>query len=150
MIFSFIENKEISFYKNIYKKFYCKKPILTFDNISVKFYVDDFEHAFFESANRKTKDKSKFSHKRANRIYWIKWTLTNPNAELYIGYNSKTKNYDKSRRVAICVDNYAVIIGIDRRDNQKAKFITAYVADGENGKGEKAIDLIRNGSKWSL
>ena len=30
----------------------------------------------------------------------------------------------------------------------KAKFITAYVADGTNGKGEKAIDLIRSSEKW--
>lgn len=150
MICSFIENEDIGFYKNIYKKFYCKKPILTFDNISVKFYVDNFEHAFYESRSRRRKDKSIFSYKRANRIYWIKWVLQNPNAELFIGYNSKTKNYDRTRRVTVCVDNYAVIIGIDKYDTQKAKFITAYVADGINNKGEKAIDLIKKGSKWSF
>ncbi|MCF6309618.1 MAG: hypothetical protein L3J19_03955 [Sulfurimonas sp.] len=148
MICSIIVNEEISFYKKIYKKYYCKNLITTFDNISVKFYVSNFEHAFFESKNRKAKDKSKFSYNRANRIYWIKWILQNKNAELYIGYNSKTKNYDNSRRVAICVDNYAVIISLNRDNNKKAKFITAYLADGVNGKGQKAIDLIKGSPKW--
>jgi len=75
--------------------------------------------------------------------------LQNPKAKLYTGYNSKTKSYDKSRRVAICVDNYAVIIGLNRDDDTKAKFITAYVADGINGKGQKAIELIKKGKKWN-
>lgn len=150
MLCSFIVDQDIGFYKNIYRKFYCKSPILTFDGISVKFYVSDFEHAFYESRNRKAKDKSKFSYQRANRIYWIKWVLECPDAELFIGYNSKTKSYDNTRRVAICVDNYAVIVSIDANDTNKAKFITAYVADGVNGKGEKAIDLIKKGSKWKF
>ena len=51
--------------------------------------------------------------------------------------------------MAICVDNYAVIIGLNRDDDTKAKFITAYVADGINGKGQKAIELIKKGKKWN-
>lgn len=148
MIGSFIVDEEIGFYKRIYKKVYCQKTLQTFDGISVKFYVDNFEHAFYESLNRRQKDKSKFSYKRANRIYWIKWVLENPKAELYVGYNLRIKSYDNSRRVAVCVDNYVVIIQIDRRDHKRAKFVTAYVADGVNGKGQKAIDLIRSGEKW--
>lgn len=148
MIGSFIIDEEVNFYKNIYKKVYCNRPIETFDGINIKFYVDTFEHAFYESTNRKEKDKSKFSYKRANRIYWIKWVLENPRAELYIGYNLRIKSYDSSRRVAVCVDNYVVIIQMDRRNNQRAKFVTAYLADGINGKGQKAIDLIRSGKKW--
>lgn len=150
MLCSFIIKQEISVYKNIYRKFYCNAPIVTFDGISVKFYVSNFDHAFYESFNRKAKDKLKFSYKRANRIYWIKWVLESPHAELFIGYNSKTKSYDNTRRVAICVDNYAVIISIDANDTNKAKFITAYIADGVNGKGEKAIDLIKKGPKWKF
>jgi len=145
---SFIVNEKIDFYKKIYKKYYCKKPIITFDGISVRFYVDNFEHAFYESRNRKKKDKSKFSYNRANRIYWIKWVLQNKDAKLYIGYNSKIKRYDKSRRVALCVDNYVVIIGLNKNDDNKAKFITAYVADGINRKGVKAIDLIKKSPRW--
>lgn len=148
MICSFIVKEEINFYRNIYIDFYCKSPILTFDSILVFFQNTNFEHAFYESKNRKTKDKSIFSYKRANRIYWIKWVLENPNAKLYKGYNHTTKSYDNLRRIAVCVDNYVVVIGLSKKKKNKAYFVTAYVADGVNGKGEKAIDLIRNGDIW--
>jgi hypothetical protein len=147
---SFIENKDVNFYKKIYQDFYCKHPIITFDGISVKFFVENFEHAFYKNVDRKLKDKSQFSYQRANRIYWIKWILQNPNADLYVGYNSNTKSYDNSRRVAICVDDYAVIIALNKTDNTKAKFITAYIANEVNNRGDKAIDLIRKGPKWRV
>lgn len=147
MLCSFIVNQEVDFYKNIFETYYCKAPIITFDNISVFFKKSGFEHAFYESRNRKKKDKSLFSYKRANRIYWIKWVLQNPYAELYQGYNHKTKSYSNARRIAVCVDNYVVVIELNKTA-QKANFITAYIADGTNGKGERAIDLIRSGVKW--
>ena len=147
MIGSFIVEESIVFYKNIFNEFYCKSPIVTFDNIEVFFSERDFEHAFYESKNRRRKDKSKFSYKRAKRVYWIKWVLENQNAELYKGYNPKTKTYEDNRRLALCVDDYVVVIEF-RRNRRKAKFITAYVADGVNGHGQKAIDLIKGGEKW--
>jgi hypothetical protein len=137
----------VDYYKNIYENHYCKQPVLTFDNISVFFKSESFEHAFYESANRKAKDKTIFSYPRANRIYWIKWVLQNPNALLFKGYDHNTKSYDKNRRIAVCVDDYVVVIQLGRNPS-KATFITAYVADGTNGKGEKAIDLILGGEKW--
>ncbi len=147
MLCSFIVDEDVIFYKTIFSSFYCGKPIKTFDNILVFFKDNSFEHAFFESLNRRAKDKSRFSYKRANRIYWIKWVLENSNAKLYKGYNHKIKSYDASRRVAVCVDDYVVVIELNKK-RVKAKFITAYVADGINGKGEKAIDLINGGERW--
>ena len=125
---------------------------ITICGLSISFMVfalskENSKSAFYESLNRRRKDKSLFSYKRANRIYWIKWVLENPNAELYKGYDHSKKGYDESRRIAICVDNYAVVIELNK-NKDKAKFITAYVADGTNGKGEKAIDLIRSSEKW--
>lgn len=148
MLCSFIVYESVDFYKKIYKKFYCKNSICTFDGIEVRFFVSAFEHAFFESNSRKLADKAKFSYKRANRIYWIKWVLQSNEAEIYIGYNTKTKKYDNNRRVAVCIEEYVVIIEIDRANNKKAKFVTAYIADGANSKGEKAIQLIRSSPKW--
>ncbi len=147
MIGSIIVNEDISFYKNIFKNVYCKSPIKTFDNIAIFFKENNFEHSFYESYNRRKKDKSIFSYKRANRIYWIKWVLENPNAQLYKGYNHKTRQYEENRRLALCVDDYVVVIEFTKT-RTKAKFITAYVADGINGKGEKAIDLIKSGELW--
>ena len=147
MLCSFIVNEEIDFYKNIFESYYCKSPIITFDNILVFFKKSSFEHAFYESKNRKKKDKSIFSYRRVNRIYWIRWVLQNPNAELYRGYNHKTKSYTNTRRIAVCVDNYVVVIELNKT-GRKANFITAYIADGINGKGENAIDLIRGSERW--
>ena len=138
---------EFEFYFCVLDKGYIIRPIETFDNIQVFFRENNFEHAFYESRNRRKKDKSKFSYKRANRIYWIKWVLENPNAELYKGYNHKSKTYEDNRRLALCVDNYVVVIEF-RENRNKAKFITAYVADGINGHGQKAIDLIKGGERW--
>ncbi len=147
MLCSFIVDEDESFYRKIFLDFYCKKPVKTFDNIFVYFKEYNFDHAFFESKDRRKKDKSIFSQKRAKRIYWIKWVLENPNAQLFKGYDHKTKKYDSSRRVALCVDNYVVIIRINKKGD-KAKLITSFVADGINKKGEKAIDLIKNAPKW--
>lgn len=149
MLCSFIVEEDVSFYKKIYKKYYCKKPIVTFDGIKVRFFASNFEHAFFESTNRQRKDKSKFSYKRANRIYWIKWILQSPHAELYVGYNSKIKKVQRNRRVALCIEEFVVVIELHKKDFKRAKFVTAYLADGINGKGEKAIDLIRKSPKWN-
>ena len=40
-------------YKKYYVYKYCKSALMTFDGISVKFYEDQFEHAFYESSNKK-------------------------------------------------------------------------------------------------
>jgi mRNA-degrading endonuclease RelE of RelBE toxin-antitoxin system len=108
---------------------YCNpiSPIFTFDSIVVVFFEDKFDHAFFESANRVEKDKSVFSQTRAERILWIKETLEDPTADIRQGYDSKTKTYDNSRRVAIVKGDYVVIIKLT--SEKRASFITAYVAD---------------------
>ena len=41
-------------YRELYLNTYCdqSKPIISFDGITVKFFPERFEHAFFESVNR--------------------------------------------------------------------------------------------------
>ncbi len=115
-------------YKKYYIEKYCKKELTTFDGIKVKFYDDQFEHAFFESSNKIKRNKDVFSIERAFRIDWIEYVLKNPNAELHIGWDRDKKRYNSERRVAIISpENYVVILRIN--DNKKAKFITAYYAD---------------------
>ncbi|MGL4990063.1 MAG: hypothetical protein ACRC57_02685 [Sarcina sp.] len=107
----------------------------------MKFYEDMFEHAFYESSNKRG-NKDIFSNKRAERIDWIEHVLKDSSAELYMGYDNKKKRNDNSRRVAIInEDNYVVIIRIIKDKN--AKFITAYVADSPNTANE-----IRNNPRW--
>lgn len=115
-------------YKKYFVDKYCKKELITFDGISVKFYEDQFEHAFYESSNKKKRNKDVFSIDRATRIDWIEYVLKNPKAELHLGWDRDKKIYNKDRRVAIISpEDYVVIIRLN--GNNKAKFITAYYAD---------------------
>lgn len=68
---------------------------------------------------------------KSGKIFWIKDALMDSEAELKIGWDSKTKSYDKSRRVTLVKGNYVVVILLF--GEKKARFITAYeVNDGEN------------------
>jgi hypothetical protein len=89
-----------------------------------------FDHCFYESANRYAKDKSILSYTRLEKIYWIKDALTDPNAILKVGWDSKKKSYNKSRRVTLVKGNYVVVIVIFAI--QKARFITAYEVNDED------------------
>lgn len=115
-------------YKKRFVDKYCKKEIITFDGISVKFYEDQFKHAFYESSNKKKRNKDVFSIDRATRIDWIEYVLKKPKAELYLGWDRDKKIYNKDRRVAIIsLEDYVVIIRLN--GNNKAIFITAYYAN---------------------
>ena len=127
-------------YKEHFINKYCREPIETFDSFTVKFYEDMFEHAFFESSNRRG-NKDIFSVQRAERIDWIENVLKDKDAELYMGYDSKNKRNSWNRRVTIInEDNYVVVIQIIKEN--KAKFVTAYVADSPH-----TAKSIRQGPK---
>jgi hypothetical protein len=112
---------------------------MTFDGIPVRFRKRDFYHAFFES--KRAKDDS-FSLTRAERMDWIKATLEDPDSERFIGWNNKSKRYDRKRRVAVVMGNYVVVIALSARG--QGHFITAFVADSE-----KTLEKIRKGPKWA-
>ncbi|MCC6411601.1 MAG: hypothetical protein IT270_08080 [Saprospiraceae bacterium] len=121
-------------YRKLFEETYCdhSKKIITFDKIEVSFHPAQFDHAFFESADRKLADKSSFSPVRAERIMWIKDTLEDSTSDLRIGWDKKKKSYDSSRRVAIVKGNYVVVIWL--KNATAAKFVTAYEADTSIGK----------------
>jgi len=125
-------------YRRFFESNYCKSPTITFDGIPVYFKKKDFDHCCKESVNFKD---DTFSPVRIERLSWIKYALQDPKADLRVGWNKKTKNCDNSRRVAIIVKNYLVIIRISAKVN-KGQFITAYVAD-------KSIDKILTSEKWT-
>ena len=85
-------------YKQHFVEKYCNRKIYTFSNIRVKFYKDQFEHAFFASANRKERDKSIFSIERAERMDWIEDVLLDKQAEIYIGWDRDKKEYNNKTR----------------------------------------------------
>ena len=120
-------------YKNYYINKYCNNEIITFDGIKVKFYDQQFDHAFYESS-LKNGTKDVFSLERAKRIDWIEYALQNKdNVELYKGYNKRNKSYTISRRVhSIDSEDYVVVILFT--SNTTAKFLTAYYADNSGSK----------------
>ena len=127
-----------------WKDEYCSQVIHTHDGIRVHFYESNFDHAFFESSERRhgsrtPKSKDVFSPRRAARMMWIKDVLADPEAEMFVGYDSKSKNYTGSKRVSVVKGDYVVVIQIYAE--RKANFITAYVADN-------SIDKIKSGPKW--
>lgn len=118
---------------------YCKQIIYTHDGIRVKFYSDMFDHAFYESSDRKEKDKSILSFIRLEKMLWIKDVLADQTAIMYLGWDKAKKKYVKDRRISIVKDNYVVVIWI--RNEKEAKFITAYEADN-------SIDKILQSPIW--
>lgn len=133
--------KNIEEYKSYFKLQYCNKEIYTLSGIKVKFYEDQFEHAFFKSENYKKRDKSIFAYERAERMDWIKKVLQNEKTELYVGWDRDEKEYNYRRKVCIIMpENYVIILNMIKEN--KAKFITAYVASKTNAK------KIRSAPKW--
>lgn len=112
--------------KQMWYDVYCSpsSTIFTMDSVIVKFYPSDFDHVFFESANRKSKDKSILSLNRLEKMYWIKDVLIDTNALLKQGWDKNTKSYDNDRRVAMVKGNYVVVIRFT--SFEKARFVTAY------------------------
>ena len=125
-------------YRTFFEAMYCRNPIQTFDRIEVRFRKRDFNHCFFESV--KSKDDT-FSLPRAERLLWIKAALQDPDSEKYIGWDRHKKRYDKNRRVTLVQKDYVVVIVL--LGNQKAEFITAYVADTPT-----TLAKIRSSPKW--
>lgn len=132
--------------REIWHQKYCTQEIFTFDGIKVKFYDDNFDHAFYESSGRNYKRKSKedgykdcLSTVRLEKMLWIKDALMDKDAELYIGFDKKTNSYNKSSRVAVVKGDYVVVIKIYKE--KQAKFITAYVADN-------SIEKIKKSPMW--
>jgi len=128
-------------YRNHYERCYCGSVIHTFDGLRVYFPKQQFDDAFFESSNRRARDKSIFSLVRAERIDWIRAAVEDPAAELYQGWDRDKKVIARSRRITLVFGNYVVVLQVYSRRN-KATFITAYVAD------DNTLRKIRSNPRW--
>lgn len=136
-----IQYSEIAEYRRHYLRVYCSQPIATFDGIIVRFRRSAFEHAFFERSVRRSGAKDTFSLERARRVDWIATALGDPDAELYVGWDSLHKKFAQHRRVAIVCGNYVVVIAVVSAN--RADFVTAFVADSPS-----SLERIRRGPSW--
>ena len=129
-------------YRTHFHSEYCASPISTFDGIMVRFRRRDFDHAFFESSSPTSRDDM-FSDQpggRAERMDWVKSALTDPSADLRVGYDNKRRQKAVNRRVAIVKGNFVVIIRLTGK--KRASFVTCFVAT------TWTLQKIRKSSKW--
>lgn len=130
-------------YLAYYEREYCRSNVVAFDGIRVYFKRDKFRHAFYESSNRDG-HKDQFSSIRAQRMGWIKATLTNPDALLFMGWDKAKKRYDSSHRVCVLYEDFVVVIklSLKRSGDLKGDFVTCYQADN-------SIDKIKQSPEWN-
>lgn len=131
-------------FRQIWHDEYTSQTIYTHDGILVRFFDNQFDHAFFESSKRNVRKDSAYhkdtiSPRRLARILWIRDVLQDPEAEMYVGYDNKKKCFSFSERVSVVKGDFVVVIRIGK--DMKAKFITAYVAD-------QSIGMIKSSPKW--
>lgn len=127
-------------FREMWRKYYCRQTIYTFDGIRVKFYDSNFDHAFYESSDRHQANKDVLSFRRLSRILWIKDALEDPDAELYVGFLSKRHSKSDKRRVTLVKGDYLVVIQL--YNENEANFITAFVGD------EDTIKKVKSDPKW--
>ena len=128
-------------YRARFEAIYCAGAVTTFDGIGVRFQKRDFDHCFFESAQR-NRIKDTFSPLRAERLEWIAVALKDAAADRFRGWDRDSKTYDKTRRVTLVCGDYVVVIAITTA--MSARFITAYVADTPN-----TLAKLKSSPKWT-
>ena len=138
-----VHYETVAEYRQHYENTYCRGVIQTFDGIRVYFPAVKFGHVFYESSARDGA-KDTFSPVRAQRIDWIKATLEHPDADLFQGWDKKTRSHDGTRRVAVVYEDFVVVIamGLKKDGMLKANFVTCYQADNSIGR-------IRRSPSWS-
>lgn len=131
-------------YRAHYERTLCRGGIVTHDGIRVFFKRDEFDHAFFESSDRRGANDV-FSLERAMRMDWIPVALADPKVPCFQGWDRKKRRHDPTRRVAVVIDDFVIVIGIWRTRGgvMKANFITCYRAENSIGK-------IRQSPGWTL
>ncbi len=128
-------------YRAHYEASLCNREICTIDGLLVRFPKFQFDHAFFESANRRLGEKGVFSVDRAKRMDWIAPALADPNAELYEGWDKRKGAHTRDSRVCVAFCDYVVIIML-RGEGRPASFITAFQA------GKRTLQRIQSGPRW--
>lgn len=130
-------------YRQHFVQTLCRTQVVTHDGIRVHFNAATFEHAFFESSDRRGADDI-FSLARAERMDWIAAALADPNALCVQGWDKKKQCHTPKRRVTVVVQDFVIVLGLSttRDGTLKANFITCY-------KAENSAVRIRQSPRWT-
>ena len=84
--------------------------------------------------------KDTFSRQRAERMDWIADVLQDDSAELY----RRVMDRGIVRRIALRpAERYVVIIQVEKKNEKRAEFVTAYVVDSY-----EALRKMRSNPRW--
>ncbi len=130
-------------YRQHFIRTLCRNVVQTHDGVRVYFSQCTFEHAFFESSDRRGSDDI-FSMARAERMDWIAAALADPNALCVQGWDQTRQCYDPKRRVTVVVQDFVIVLHLSsKRDGSlKANFITCF-------KAENSATKIRQSPRWT-
>lgn len=123
-----------------YEAALCRGPaVVSTIGRRIFFNPDRFGHAFYKSSPGHYKDL--FDPLRAERIYWISAILSDPMAEVRLGYLKREDRYLQDHRVFFWPkEKYLVVVRLHPVRIDRAKFVTAYPLSGPNA--EKASRKI--------
>ena len=140
-----------SAYQLHFEKHYVNtSPLVTFDDMQIRFSRHNFSHAFFTGSVRRTRRKDRFDTDRAKRMDWIAAVLQDRGAELYRRVmrisRRPRRGTPKSalRRIALIPsERYAVVVDVEKRNPKRANFVTAYVVNSD-----AALAKMRSNPRW--
>ncbi|MEL6361759.1 MAG: hypothetical protein AAFR21_11800 [Pseudomonadota bacterium] len=135
--------KDEEAYRQHFTQSLCRQHVETHDGIRVYFSPDTFEHAFFESSDRRGADDV-FSFARAQRMDWIAVALADPDALCVQGWDKHTQAYSPKRRITVVVQDFVIVLALSTKRNGdlKANFVTCIKADNSAVK-------IRQSPRWT-
>lgn len=127
-------------YREYFRRTYVEgEAIGTYDGVEVRFYNNQFDHAFYMSSIRGG-GKTAFDTARAERMDWIRWGLANDSLEVY----RRVMDSGAVRRVILePTAPYVIVCELLPTDPMKAIFITAYVVTDPD-----TVGLIRGNPRW--
>lgn len=130
-------------YRQHFVRTLCRAQIETHDGIRVYFSPATFDHAFFESSDRRGADDV-FSMSRAERMDWIAAALADRNALCLQGWDKHTQSYSAKRRITVVVQDFVIVLALSTKRNGqlKANFVTCF-------KAENSFVKIRQSPRWT-
>lgn len=110
-------------YQEWYIANYCQAPIVTHDNLTVRFFKGDFVHLCHKENNDGVRDV--FQVDRAQRLPWLAVALQDALSQMYFGWQGGRVLHD--RRVCEYEQNYVVVIQLLKQD--QARILTAFTME---------------------
>jgi hypothetical protein len=123
-------------------EYVARSPVITYDGIQVRFFANQFTHAFFRDSTRGANDKAVFDWDRAKRMVWIRPVLSDPSLDV----RRRTMDDGQTRRVVLHPRaRYVVVVQLYDDNPLRAVFITAFWIRDPNS---SSLGKIQSNPPW--